>query len=210
MARRYGADEAVQIASMGALSQGTAFEPSHETVDGVISLYLLDGHQYILRGNGSSTKDGASRFYFDLSTKGREITRAPDGNLNYPLPVMLYALNSTVFTNSTRGGEFVEFVNRLASTAEASPLIGARHFFRSDYTAYHQSSLSFSLKMTSTRTQNNEVGRSALSYNLSVSSLTLCGALCLQVTNDEGMKTWHTGDGVLLTYQTGAGTCTNG
>eukprot|EP00041_Stephanoeca_diplocostata_P019363 m.417108 g.417108 ORF g.417108 m.417108 type:complete len:1241 (+) comp21285_c0_seq17:53-3775(+) len=169
----YGADEAVQIASMGALSQGTAFEPSKNTIDDVISLYLLDGHQYILRGNGS-------KFYFDLSTKGREITRAPDGNLDYPLPVMMYALNSTLFTNSTRGREFVNFVNRLANNAQSSPLVGARHFFRSDYTAYHQSAFSLSLKMTSTRTQNNEV------------------------TNDEGMRTWHTGDGVLLTYQSGA------
>jgi chondroitin AC lyase len=56
---------------------------------------------------------------------------------------------------------------------------GGRHFWRSDYTAYHAPSHFTSLKMFSTRMTNNEI------------------------CNDENLKADHTADGALYTYQTG-------
>ena len=73
----YGADEAVQLATNCQLMSGIpAFEPPSDTL-AVIAMYLLNGTQYALRTSSNGT-------YFDLSTKGREITRAPDGNLAFP------------------------------------------------------------------------------------------------------------------------------
>ena len=52
-------------------------------------------------------------------------------------------------------------------------MVGGRHFWLSDYTAYHGPSHFNSLKMFSTRMSNNEI------------------------CNDENLKADHTADGVL-------------
>ena len=119
----YGADEATQLATLCQLTSGLAsFEPTPDAFD-VVSLYLLNGTQYILRTGPNGT-------FYDLSTKGREISRAPGGNLAFPTPVFLRALNSSIFLQSQRGDEYNAFLQRLSGTG--SPLVGASHFYRSD------------------------------------------------------------------------------
>jgi|EP01047_Picozoa_sp_COSAG01_P075816 hypothetical protein len=43
--------------------------------------YLLDGQQYMVHAAGDLHGNGT---YYDLSTKGREISRPPHGNLLFP------------------------------------------------------------------------------------------------------------------------------
>lgn len=119
----YGADEAVQLATICQLTSGLAgFAPPPAAFD-IVSLYLLNGTQYILRTGPNGT-------FFDLSTKGREITRAPDGNLAFPSAVFIQALNSTIFLDSAHGAEYKALLDQVAGIGR--PFVGARHFYRSD------------------------------------------------------------------------------
>jgi chondroitin AC lyase len=119
----YGADEAVQLATICQLTSGLAgFAPPPAAFD-IVSLYLLNGTQYILRTGPNGT-------FFDLSTKGREITRAPDGNLAFPSAVFIQALNSTIFLDSAHGAEYKALLDQVAGIGR--PVVGARHFYRSD------------------------------------------------------------------------------
>eukprot|EP00037_Helgoeca_nana_P037256 m.15248 g.15248 ORF g.15248 m.15248 type:complete len:781 (-) comp8612_c0_seq1:81-2423(-) len=166
----YGADEAVQLATICQLTSGLAgFAPPPAAFD-IVSLYLLNGTQYILRTGPNGT-------FFDLSTKGREITRAPDGNLAFPSAVFIQALNSTIFLDSAHGAEYKALLDQVAGIGR--PFVGARHFYRSDYTTVHRPAFFASLKMGSTRMVANEI------------------------CNGEGLLSGHTADGVLLVYQTG-------
>ena len=85
------------------------------------------------------------------------------------------------FPPSSRQAELQAFAQRIApqSKGQGEPLLGGRHFWLSDYTAYHAPSHFNSLKMYSTRMSNNEI------------------------CNNENLKADHTADGVLYTYQTG-------
>ena len=116
--------------------------------------------------------------YYDISTKGREIVRPPDGNLAVPSQVLANAFNSSAFLASKRGSEYRAFMLRLSTTSPgmATPFIGTRHFFRSDYSTHHTAAFALTLKMYSRRMDNNEI------------------------TNGEGLQSWHTADGALFTY----------
>ena len=80
-----------------------------------------DLSRYALRTSSNGT-------YFDLSTKGREITRAPDGNLAFPTAVFVSALNSSIFLESAWGAQFDSWLQRLVGAGK--PLVGARHYYR--------------------------------------------------------------------------------
>ena len=112
----------------------------------------------MINGNASSG------FFYDVSTKGREITRAPYGNLRFPTNVMMSALNCSYFLGSSRGQEYTDLVARLSGTgspkARQASLVASRTFYRSDYVSHHRTGFGLSLKMDSPRMDNNEVGRS--------------------------------------------------
>ena len=176
----YGGDYALQISTMAKLASGTAFEPpaASDTVRATFDTYLLDGQQHFVVG-----PPGPGTAYYDLSTKGREFTRAPFGNLRFPAHVYSSLLNCSYFVGpaSPRRSEYAAFVARLSpGGAAAPPLVSSRHFYLSDYTTHHRERFAVTLKMSSTRMENNEV------------------------CNNEGLKSWYTGDGVLLPYSTGA------
>jgi hypothetical protein len=177
----YGADEALQLATITGMSSGTAFEIT-PAAEEVLFMYLLEGQQFAIRGPAASAATAATAtppvFYFDISVKGREVTRPPDGNLLFPVAVYTFALNNSVFLAGERAAEFQAFFDRLQS-ATGAPLVGTRHFYRSDYTSHHRLGFAQTLKMWSKRTDNNEV------------------------TNGEGLRSWHTADGALYTYING-------
>eukprot|EP00039_Didymoeca_costata_P023568 m.7542 g.7542 ORF g.7542 m.7542 type:complete len:804 (+) comp3731_c0_seq1:84-2495(+) len=167
----YGGDYALQIVSMAQLASGTAFQPPQAKLS-VFDTYILDGQQYFIYG-----PEHENFFVYDLSTKGREITRAPTGNLIFPSYVFAKALNASYFVNSNRGTEYGRLATALSGSGEG--FSGTKHFYLSDYTTHHRANYFISLKMDSVRMANNEV------------------------CNGEGVKSWHTGDGVLLPYTSG-------
>ena len=128
---------------------------------------------------GSLTEGCHARADYDISTKGREISRPPHGNLLFPAAVMASSIRG--FPKSARDAELQAFAQRIApqSPGEGSAMIGGRHFWQSDYTAYHAESHFTSLKMFSKRMTNNEI------------------------CNNENLKADHTADGALYTYQSG-------
>jgi hypothetical protein len=134
---------------------GTSFEPPASVLP-VFDLYILDGQQHFIAG-----QVGGEGWFYDLSTKGREITRAPDGNLEFPSAVIGQALNTTSFLNSARGAEYATFADRLLGksvrgaagdaaarttprgaigasfhTNKIAPFVGSRHYYYSDYTVH--------------------------------------------------------------------------
>lgn len=167
----YGADFALQITTIASIASGTKYQAPAEVMK-VFDIYLLDGTQYFVIDT-----PGPNAFY-DVSTKGREIARAPYGNLRFPANVYSSLLNSSYFTQSQRGMEYEAFAARLLESS-ATPFTSSKHFFMSDYAAHHRENFSITLKMSSTRMDNNEV------------------------CNGEGLKSWNTGDGVLLPYRAG-------
>lgn len=179
----YGADFALQLATYVNLAAGTMFAVTDAAMS-VLDTYLLDGQQYFMRGPPSGASHAARAqgsasklppFFYDISTKGREIVRPPDGNLAVPSQVFAAAFNSTAFLGSKRGSEYRGFLDRLGGREGAGAFKGTRHFYRSDYTAHHTGKFAFTLKMYSTRMYNNEI------------------------TNGEGLESWHTADGALYT-----------
>jgi len=103
--------------------------------------------------------------------------RSPDGNLVFPV-IYAYIIPDLAKLDPGRAAEYVAWGKELqAQTPHAD---GLRHFYNSDYTASHSGGSMISLKMYSKRTENNEV------------------------TNMEGLMSWHTASGALLSYRTGA------
>jgi hypothetical protein len=140
-----------------------------------------------------------------ISTKGREISRPPYGNLLFPAAVMASSIRGfaglagSSGQQRNRSAELLAFANRIAPLSTTTrrhssrfpnamasspssvplPFLGGRHFWKADYSTYHAPNFFSSLKMFSTRMSNNEI------------------------CNHENLKADHTADGALYTYQDG-------
>ncbi len=140
----------------------TRFAAPKEVVD-VMNGYVLDGQQWMMRG-----------LTFDYSAVGREITRAGGGG-----SAVLSAAWKLAELGGPRTKEFEAFITRMKSGGKERPLIGNRHFWRSDYIAHHRPGFFASVRMASSRNRRSEV------------------------CNSEGRKSHHLADGVMYLYQTG-------
>ena len=174
-------------------------------------MYLLDGQQFMVHAAAdtvrisvptpSATSSAAplagslrclchwgqngNGTYYDISTKGREISRPPHWNLLFPAAVMASSIRG--FPKTARDVELQAFACVPAATdlfavlsllpfqslsrsvawwhcrqrispqspGEGSVMLGGRHFWKSDYTTFHAESHFSSLKMFSTRMTNN-------------------------------------------------------
>eukprot|EP01052_Picozoa_sp_SAG31_P030538 SAG31_NODE_3138_length_4632_cov_2.290315_4_plen_825_part_00 len=171
----YGSDFAINLVAFASLTAGTSFGITASAME-VLSMYLLDGQQWMMHAAGDLHGNGT---YYDLSTKGREISRPPYGELQFAGPVVASSITGMLRPDTNRSDELKAFAARLTAAPTATPLVGAQHFWKSDYTAYHANAFFVSLKMFSKRMSNNEV------------------------CNGENLKADHTASGVLLTYQSG-------
>ena len=178
----YGADYAINLAVFANITAGTSYQIPAPAME-ILSMYLLEGQQHMVHAAADAHGNGT---YYDVSTKGREISRPPHGNLLFPAAVMASSIRGFPHTNRTP--ELLAFADRIApasasppaalstqdsggTTASrgawgrgAKPFIGARHFWQSDYTAYHAASFFMSLKMMSTRMANNEICNNEVSW----------------------------------------------
>lgn len=137
----YGRGFASDCAAFARLAHGTAFAFPPEAIDN-LSLYLLDGEQWIVHGN-----------QIDYSTSGRELARRGYGNANG----MLAACEDMIAIDPPRRAEFEAWGRRLRSDPAAPPLVGNRHFWRGDLMSHHRAGYYASVRVTSDRLRQTEV-----------------------------------------------------
>ena len=158
----YGRGFAVYGPQFARLAAGTAWAFPAEKI-GVLSSYLLDGEQWMIRGDR-----------FDPSVIGREITRK--GHTAAPLAK---ACEDMIALGALRRAEFETFARRLRGEKDAPPLVGNRHFWRSDFMVHQRPGWYASVRMFSNRLYNSEL------------------------VNGEGKKSHHLADGLTLVMRTG-------
>lgn len=151
----YGRGFAIDCARFARLAHGTAFAFPEGRID-ILSMYLLDGEQWMIRGK-----------QFDLSACGREITRPGGGSSSG----FADACSHMIAMNVPRREEFETFRARLQSDplAPDPPLVGNRHFWRSDLMVHHRPGYYASVRMTSKRLLQTELvnGENPLGRHLS-------------------------------------------
>jgi chondroitin AC lyase len=159
----YGRGFAVYGPQFARLASGTAFEFPPEKIR-ILSAYLLDGEQWMIRGQR-----------FDPSATGREITRK--GHSATPLA---QACGDLAPLDPARRGELDDFARRLRGEAGATPLVGNRHFWQSDFMTHQRPEWYASVRMFSKRLYNSEL------------------------VNGEGLRSHHLADGLTFIMRTGA------
>ena len=151
----YGRGFATDCARFARLAHGTAFAFPEEQID-ILSMYLLDGQQWMIRGKR-----------FDFSACGREITRRGAGSS----AGFAGACSDMIAMDVARRAEFEAFRARLQSDplAPDPPLVGNRHFWRSDLMVHHRPAYYASVRMTSKRLLQTELvnGENPLGRHLS-------------------------------------------
>ena len=121
-------------------ARGTRFAAPEPVVD-VMKGYVLDGQQWMLRGDT-----------FDYSAVGREITRPGKTGRS-----MLDAAARLAELGGGRGDELDALVTRMETADAECPLSGNRHFWRSDYTAHHRPGYFVSVRTASRRNRRSEI-----------------------------------------------------
>lgn len=137
----YGASFAVDATRLAGLLAGTRFALPPERV-ALLESFLLDGSQWMGLGP-----------WQDWGARGREIARVGRGLGSY----MAVAAENLLALDPPpeRASELRDLVARVRETPDAPALIGARHFWRGDFTAFHRpgfyaSVRSFSLRLANT------------------------------------------------------------
>ncbi|MBT4499441.1 MAG: hypothetical protein HOC74_17055 [Gemmatimonadetes bacterium] len=158
----YGAGFASDCSRIAALLAGTRFAFPQEKIDLLTGL-ILDGHQWYARG-----------IWQDFGAIGRELVR-PGHTAAFLRQIVPHLLPLP----TGREPEICALQSRL-SDEEAAPLIGNRHFWRSDIMAHHRPSFYASARMYSDRLLNTD-----------------------QPCNREALKSHHIADGTTCLLRTG-------
>jgi len=146
-----------------AFTQGTRFAPSPEQVR-LLERYILDGQQWMVRGK-----------VYDYGVVGREIVRRGKDARG-----LVDSVERMAKLPGPRQKELSDFAARLRGEASAPPLVGNRHFWRSDYMAHERAGYFTSARMYSTRILNTDA-----------------------LIHEENKQTHHIADGAALLYRTG-------
>jgi chondroitin AC lyase len=144
-------------------TQGTRFAPSPAQLQ-LLERYLLDGLQWMVRGK-----------VFDYAVVGREIVRAGKDARDLADCVARLAK-----LPGPRQKELLDFVARLRGDPSAPPVVGNRHFWKSDYMSHVRAGYFTSVHMYSTRLLNTD-----------------------SLINGENKQTHHIADGGVFIYRTG-------
>jgi chondroitin AC lyase len=170
----YGMGFAQDVPRYASFAWGTRWQMPDDKL-AILTGYLLDGEQWMMH-----------RGRFDYSAVGRQITRkggsgVPRSWTSGPINRIgaAYGLTNAVALlaqhPTPRQDELKRFAERLAGD-DRDPLVGNRHFWRSDYMAHHRPGWFASVRMFSTRLLNTEI------------------------VNDEGRKSQHLADGCNMLY----------
>jgi len=134
----YGAGFAVDNARLAAIAAGTVYAYPKEKIE-ILSRYILDGSQWLAHGGQS-----------DFGAEGREIAK-PDQDAQY----LALAAKHMLQISTGREEEFRNLAARVTGQS-APPLLGNRHFFRSDIMVHHRADWYMSARMYSTRMFNTD------------------------------------------------------
>ncbi|MBV9866972.1 MAG: polysaccharide lyase 8 family protein [Abitibacteriaceae bacterium] len=144
-------------------ARGTHFAVPPDKLQ-ILTNYVLDGQQWMLRGG-----------VWDYGVTGREITRADKNARSLRFPVQTLAQMA-----GPRQAELKAFAQRLRDPRSAPPLVGNRHFWKSDFMVQHRPGYYTSARMFSTRTLNTD-----------------------GYINSEGKKSHHLADGTTYIFRSG-------
>jgi len=158
----YGASFAVDCSEIATRVAGTRFAFPPEKV-ALLGNLILDGSQWMTRGGVT-----------DFGAEGREITRR--GQTAHYLST---AAHNMLQLPTGREAEFRALAAR-ASDQRSPPLVGNRHFWRSDLMTHHRPGYYTSARMFSSRIANTDMP-----------------------CNGEGLKSHHIADGCNLLHRTG-------
>ena len=138
----YGKGFSCDGAYFAMLAAGTRFAFAPEKI-GVLSSYILDGQQWTVRGRA-----------LDYGTIGREISRPGAGRTGTLIQACRYMLK----LKPPREKEFADLLDRLENGPEKAraPLVGNRHFWRSDFMTHHRKGWYASARMFSSRVDNTD------------------------------------------------------
>jgi chondroitin AC lyase len=159
----YGATFTEDCSRFVEFTQGTRFAPTPEQL-AILERHVLDGQQWMIRGR-----------VFDYGVVGREIVRS--GKSARGLET---AAERLAQLGSPRQKELMDFATRLRGDGSVAPMVGNRHFWKSDYMAHHRTGYFTSARMFSARMANTD-----------------------GFTNGEGRQSHHLADGAALLYCTG-------
>ncbi len=144
-------------------TQGTRFAPSPEQSQ-LLEHYVLDGQQWMVRGA-----------IYDYGVVGRELVRRGKDARG-----LVDSVERLAKLPGPRRKELSDFAARLRGEASAPPLVGNRHFWKSDYMAHQRAGYFTSARMYSTRMSNTD-----------------------SLTHGENKQTHHIADGAAFIYRTG-------
>ncbi len=159
----YGADFIDDCTRWVELTQDTRFAPSPEQIR-LLERCILDGQQWMVRGA-----------IYDYGVVGREIVRRGKDARS-----LVVCVERMAKLPGPRQKELSDFAARLRGEASAPPLVGNRHFWRSDYMAHSRAGYFTSARMYSTRMLNTDA-----------------------LIHDENKQTHHIADGAAFVYRTG-------
>jgi chondroitin AC lyase len=162
----YGKCFSTDSARFAWLAGGTRWAFSRGNV-AVLSSYVLDGQQWAVRGRT-----------MDFGTTGREISRPGAGSSRFLISACRYLLA----LKTARREEFAALLDRLESGPDKAktPLVGNRHFWKSDFMTHQRKDWYASARMFSTRIDNTD-----------------------DPCNGEGLLSHHVADGVTYVMKRG-------
>lgn len=135
----YGLGFAIDCARCVAYAHGTRFACPPAPLS-VLSRYLLDGEQWMIRGR-----------VFDYGAIGRQITRPGEDAAS-----LVLALDALAGLPGPDRARYAAFARRLRGERGARPLVGNRHFWKSDFMVHHRPGFYASARMFSRRTLNTD------------------------------------------------------
>jgi chondroitin AC lyase len=159
----YGYGFGVDVGRAVVLTWGTRFQVREEPMR-VFAHFVLDGQQWMMRGDT-----------FDYLARGREITRE-EGRRKIDHSDFQRVVSALAELDVPRKSEFARFANALHGGPETA---GNRNFWNSDYMVHRRVSYAVSVRMFSTRMQNEEI------------------------VNGEGERSVHLADGASMLYLRG-------
>jgi chondroitin AC lyase len=139
----YGLGFLTDSVRLAGLLAGTpwAYQPDRLAL---LAGYALDGIRPLVRGP-----------WLDWGARGREFTRAP--GISRP-QALLPAVQALATLAPDRRDELAAFAAYIASAATGAPVVGNRHFWRSDFMVHQTIRGYWSVKMVSARTVGTESG----------------------------------------------------
>ncbi|CAF0777841.1 unnamed protein product [Adineta ricciae] len=161
----YGQDWAMNVFSFFLCSVNTQYAPSLDKLT-LFAQFLVKGDAWMIIDN-----------QWDWHVKGRAIARPDRGYLVFYKSEDIRVLAETIPSVDLRT-DLNNLADRLDHQANATALVGNKHFYTSDYHVHRRTNWSSAIKMQSIRTNPDECG------------------------NGENLKREHTGQGILNLFTT--------